>query len=47
MEIDCSGLGVSWSSIEMNYDYEKVIWHTDKSGIPRFKFVVKNDELES
>ena len=45
MEIDCSGLGVSWSSIEMNYDYEKVIWHTDKSGIPRFKFVVKDDEI--
>ena len=45
MEIDCSGLGVTWSSIEMNHDYEKVIWHTDKSGIPRFKFLINNDVL--
>jgi hypothetical protein len=45
MEIDCSGLGVTWSSIEMNHNYDKVVWRSDKSGIPRFKFLTKDDEF--
>lgn len=45
MEIDCSGLSVTWSSIEMYHDYDKVVWHTDKSGIPRFKFLTKDNEF--
>ena len=45
MVIDCSGLGVTWSSIEMHHDYDKVVWRTDKSGIPRFKFLTKDNEF--
>ena len=30
---------VTWSSIEKYYSYDKVIWKTDKSGIPRFSLV--------
>ena len=45
MEIDCSGLGVTWSSIESDYVYEKVIWNTDKNGIPKFNFLINNDVL--
>ena len=45
MEIDYSGIGVTWSSFEKYHEYEKVMWRTDKSGIPRFKFIVKDNEF--
>ena len=29
-------MNVTWSSAEKNYQYDMVMWYTDKNGIPRY-----------
>lgn len=35
---------LTWSSLEKNYQYEKVRWVMQKNGIPRFELFDKEGE---
>jgi hypothetical protein len=38
---------LTWSSVEKNYQYEKVRWGMQKNGIPRFElFDEKGEKIE-
>ena len=36
-----SGMNVTWSSIEKDVSYTKVIWSVDDNGIPFFSFIME------
>ena len=35
---------ITWSSIEKDVPYSKVIWSVSKDGIPRYTFLNENNE---
>ena len=35
VKLDCEH-DMTWSSIEANYSYDKVVWQKEKNGIPSF-----------
>lgn len=44
MERKYSEVDVTWSSIEKDYQYDKVVWTLMSNGIPKFTLIDENNQ---